>query len=308
MSAPSGFLAEMTTILFRLRPRGAALRSPDDMVAERLLSGLDAWPDASPSQQALAHIFEAASRPGTGPELSGEAAAVDAFLLVVAPPCALTRTWRGKRPLARRAPVLATAITTALFAGVFGTAAAGALPAPLQQFAHTTFGAPTPPPGRPAPSLTGSRTSDSGTPTLSTTASHPAASPGSSGKTVSESAMPTDSPNAHATAPSSGSGNGNGNGGNGKGNGQGTNGTGNGGTQNGTGTANGNGSGGSANGSGGSANGKGNANANGAGNGNANGISKGTANGGNGTGSGKLHPKANANGSSGNGNGGNGSS
>jgi hypothetical protein len=293
MRAPSGFLAEMTTILFRLRPRGASRLFPDDVVAERLLDGLDAWPHATPSQQALALIFEAAARPGTGPELSGEADAVDAFLLVAAAPCALTRTRIGRRPLARRAPVLATAITTALIAGVYGTAAAGALPAPLQRFAHTTFGAPTPAPGRPAPSLTGSRPSDSGTPALSSTASHRAASPGRSGKTVSESASPTDSP-----APSPGSGNGNGNGGNGKGNGQGANGTGNG-TQNGTGTANGNGSG---SGSGGSANGNGNAN--GKGNANANG----SANSGNGTSSGKLHAKTNANGGNGNGNAGNGKS
>jgi hypothetical protein len=188
MRAPGGFLAKMLP-LSRFRSPGAAGRSLDDAIAERLLAGQNACPDASPSQQALALIFKAAARPGTGPELSGEATAVDAFILAATALHAQARARTGKRPLARRTPVLAAAITTALIAGLYGTAAADVLPAPLQRLAHITFGAPAP--GRPAPALTGPPHSGGSTPTLSGTASHPATSPVSTGKTSGQSPSPT---------------------------------------------------------------------------------------------------------------------
>ena len=79
MRTPGGSVAEMH-FLSRLLPRRAARRSPDEAIAERLLTGQDAGPGASPAQHALELALLAAARPGTERELSGESAAVAAFV------------------------------------------------------------------------------------------------------------------------------------------------------------------------------------------------------------------------------------
>lgn len=200
MPASNGLLAKMLHFP-RLRWPGAPGRSLDDAIAERLRAGLDPCPDASRSQQALALVLKAAAQPGTERELADEAAAIDAFLLATSP----LRTRAGKqtlkRPHVRKTPVLVAAITTALVAGLCGTVAADVLPAPLQRFAHSTFGAPAP--GRPAPARTGPSHSGGGVPTLSVITSHPVPRTGDTGKISGQSASPAISGAKTPTAPTS---------------------------------------------------------------------------------------------------------
>jgi hypothetical protein len=151
----------------------------------------------------LALVLKAAARAGTERELSGEAAAIDAFMLATSPLRTRAVKQTLKRPHARKTPVLVAAITTALVAGLCGTAVADALPSPLQRFAHSTFGAPAPAPGWPAPALTGPSHSGSGEPTLSVTASHPVPSNGDTGKISGKSASPATSGVKTPTAPTS---------------------------------------------------------------------------------------------------------
>jgi hypothetical protein len=255
MRAPNGFLAKMA-LFSRFRSHDVVGWSPDDAIATRLLADQDAGPDASPSQQALALILKAAAQPGTEPELSAQAAAIDAFILATKTPRARVGTRAGKPLLARRTPVLATAITAVLIAGVCGTAAANALPAPLQRFAHITFGAPAP--DRPALAPTDPQHSHDGS-TRSVRASQSAPSRVSNRKPTGHSTSPagkakaTKAPTSKApTSAASSSGNSNGGNGNaGNGNGNGGNGNGNGGNGNGNGgTGNGNGTGGNGTGTG----------------------------------------------------------
>jgi hypothetical protein len=192
MPASSGLLAKMLNFP-RTRWAGAPRRSLDEALAERLRAGLDPCPDASRSEQALALILKAAAQPGTERELSGEEAAIDAFVLAAMPlhTRAVKRT--TERPDPRKTPILVAATTTALVAGLCGTAVANALPSPLQRFAHSTFGAPAPAPDWPTPALTSPSHSASGAPTLSVTASHLVPSTGYTGKTSGQSASPTPS-------------------------------------------------------------------------------------------------------------------
>ena len=231
MRTPDGSDAEMD---FRSRflPRRAARRSSDEAIAERLLACEDAGPGASPAQHALALTLLAAARPGTERELSGEAAAVAAFVRVAA--ASGTHAKPRTAPGARRAPVLAAGIMATVVVALCGTAVAGALPGPLQRIAHTTFGAPAPGhPGHPVPAV-GASTASTGASPILTTASHPAASPGGTamtsgnsasapGKVKKTTATPSSlatTPGSSATATSTPSNNGNGNG-NGKGHGKG---------------------------------------------------------------------------------------
>jgi len=144
MRAFSGSLAEM---FFRRHPAGRS--SPEEAMAERLLAGRGAGPGAPSGHQAVERVLAAAARPATRRELSGEAAAVTAFLRAARANEARARHGRhGKRPAARRPAYKLPAVTAALmmvmFLAIGGTAAAGALPGPLQRLAHTTFGAPAP--------------------------------------------------------------------------------------------------------------------------------------------------------------------
>jgi hypothetical protein len=202
MPAFSGFLARMLHFLRFCRP-AAPGRSLDDAIAERLRAGLDPCPDASRSQQALALVLKAAAEPGTERELSGEAAAIDAFILATSSLRTRAIEQTLKHPHARKTPVLVGAITTALVAGLCGTAVADALPAPLQRFTHSTFGAPAPAPGSPAPALTGPSHSGSGAPTLSVTTSRPVPNTGDTGKISGQGAIPATSGAKTPTAPTS---------------------------------------------------------------------------------------------------------
>jgi hypothetical protein len=132
---------------------------PDAATAERLLSGHGADPGAASDERELALVLAAAARPATARELSGEQAAVAAFELAISESRSAGRAWtrpgaRTRRlPRPRRVSVLVAGGVLALAAALGGTAAANALPAPLQKMAHTVFGAPAPAPAVPRPSV-----------------------------------------------------------------------------------------------------------------------------------------------------------
>ena len=202
---PSNALLSKMLHFARLRWPGAPGRSLDDAIAERLRVGLDPCPDGSRSEQALALVLKAAAQPGTERELSDEAAAIDAFMLAISPLRSRAVKQTPKRRHARKTAVLVVTIPAALVAGLCGTAVADALPAPLQRFAHSTFGAPAP--VWPAPALTGPSHGNTGAPTLSVTASHLLPSTGNIGKIPGPSAGPATSaaktPTASTSAASS---------------------------------------------------------------------------------------------------------
>ena len=104
--------------------------------AERLLSGHGAGPDAPEEQQALAMMLGHAAGPASTQELAGEVSAVAVFSLL--------QEQKTRRARARRRPVLAACASAAIAMALSGTAAADALPAPMQRVAHDTFGAPAP--------------------------------------------------------------------------------------------------------------------------------------------------------------------
>ena len=201
-------------------------------MTERLLAGRGAGPAAPSGHQALERVLAAASRPATRRELSGEAAAVAAFLVASRTNGSPARHRRhGRRPVARRPayrlPAITAALTMMVCLVIGGTAAAGALPAPLQRLAHTTFGAPAPV-GTGGPAV-GNRQDGNGTPSPATTASRRAATRGDSGSTAAPSAggdnaqgqqEPTPAPTATPSTTKTSDGQENGNG-QGTGNGQG---------------------------------------------------------------------------------------
>jgi len=183
MRAFSGSLAEM---FFHRRP--ASRPSPEEAMAERMLAGRGAGPGAPPGQQALEQVLAAAAGPATQRELSGEVAAVAAFLLAVRPNGSHARHRRHtSRPMARRPAYKLPAVTAALVMmmvlAIGGTAAAGALPGPLQRLAHTTFGAPAPV-GTGRPPVVGNPQDRQGTSSPATTASRAAATSGGAGGTA----------------------------------------------------------------------------------------------------------------------------
>ena len=232
MGRLSGFLAKMPFISHVLsRPARLSL---DEVIAERLLAGQDAGPEASPAQRTLAVALRAAARPGTEQELSTEAANVAAFVTAVrtagaartAGAGATARPRSGRPP--RRIPLMAAGMLATIVLAVCGTAVAGALPAPLQQLAHT-FGAPAPDqPGHPAPVISGSSGETGLAPSPAASAGYPTASPPSTPQTHGKSASApgqtkatattATTPAASPTATATSTGNGN-SGGNGKGNG-----------------------------------------------------------------------------------------
>jgi hypothetical protein len=140
MSMSNGSPSEMPNL-----PRFSTRQLPDAACAEGLLAGRGVAPGAPAGQQALARMLEIAASPATDRELAGEAAAMAAFARVTSHPGshragARPRTVPASRRLARLTLALAACVTV-----LGGTAAAtGALPAPIQEVAHVTFGAPAP--------------------------------------------------------------------------------------------------------------------------------------------------------------------
>jgi hypothetical protein len=128
-------------------PRHARDQSVPGVALDRLLAGDFATERAIPEVQALADLLSTAAGPASDRELAGQAAAVAAF--------ARERDLSGHRhpaAAARRRSMLATFLGTKLaaaaaagaigFGGLAAAAYAGALPEPIQDFAHQTVGAP----------------------------------------------------------------------------------------------------------------------------------------------------------------------
>lgn len=192
-------LAEMWSFVFR-RSR----LSSDEATAERLLARQSLGRGAPASQRTLELVLAAAAGPATGRELTGETAAVNAFLT------ALPQPGMARRRSPRRVPVLAAGVMIVALVAVAATAEAGALPAPLQQLAHQAINAPAPSPTphgpQPGPGATGTHPAPAGSglnqqthtgkPTATPKPTHTSASPsdGSGQPSGTPSANPTVTP------------------------------------------------------------------------------------------------------------------
>jgi len=131
----------------RSAARSAGRRPLTAADTERLLAGHEARPEAATAHHLLAGLLDSAAGPASDQELAGEVAAVAAFVLVSG----------GRAPrwaVVRRGPVIAAGIAAAMVVGLSGAAAADALPAPIQELAHATFGAPAPRHSVPPPRTT----------------------------------------------------------------------------------------------------------------------------------------------------------
>jgi hypothetical protein len=148
--------------------RRASGQPPTVADSERLMAGRAIHPEAPALQHALAGLLDYAAGPGSAQELAGEAAAVAAFRLVVS-----ERRARSARPraFARPGRVIGAGLAAAAVVAFSGAAAADELPAPVQELAHTTFGAPAPSHAAPGPAGTSPALSPSARP-------DPTASPG----------------------------------------------------------------------------------------------------------------------------------
>ena len=111
-----------------------------------LLAGAEPAEGLAPGLQPLADALAALTARPASDELAGEAAALAEFENRVGVPVPVSRSRHRRHPLLTSllsARAAAAAAVAALGLGGFATAAfAGALPAPAQQFAHHTFGAP----------------------------------------------------------------------------------------------------------------------------------------------------------------------
>ena len=144
MSGPVGYGGEMPEFPF---PRRTSDQTVPGVALDRLLDGEFVTEQAMPAVEALADLLAAAAGPPSDRELSGQTAATAAF--------ARERD-AGRKPrpatAARRRSMLATLLGTKLaaaaaagalgFGGLAAAAYAGALPEPIQDFAHQTVGAP----------------------------------------------------------------------------------------------------------------------------------------------------------------------
>jgi hypothetical protein len=144
MSGPGGYGGDMPEFPF---PRRAGDQPVPGVTLDRLLDGEFATERASRDVDALADLLSAAAGPPCDRELSGQTAALAAF----------AREWdvgdqRHCAAATGRRSMLATLLSTKLaaaaaagaigFGGLAAAAYAGALPEPIQDFAHQTVGAP----------------------------------------------------------------------------------------------------------------------------------------------------------------------
>jgi hypothetical protein len=109
-----------------------------------LLAGAQLPPDSPPEFQPVADVLAALKAGPARDELAGEAAALTEFRegLGVPGPGRRSRRRPGLLPSLSARAAIAAAVAAMSLSGLATAAYAGALPAPLQTFAHTTFGAP----------------------------------------------------------------------------------------------------------------------------------------------------------------------
>ena len=141
MSGPGASSGEMPELPF-------AGSEQDEPLLDMLLTGQPLPPDAAGQLHDLAGMLASLTGPAGPGELAGEAAARSAFARVAAPPRV---SGDGRLPARRRPAWLYTRVKARLAAplaavalGLGGGAAAyaGALPSPIQDFAHHLIGAP----------------------------------------------------------------------------------------------------------------------------------------------------------------------
>jgi hypothetical protein len=118
---------------------------------ERLLDGHGAHREAPAVQHVVAGLLDIAAGPANDQELAGEAAAVAAFVRATGERAARSERFRRR---ARPGRAIAAAIAAAVVVAFSGAAAADALPWPIQELAHRTFGAPAPRPSGTLPKAT----------------------------------------------------------------------------------------------------------------------------------------------------------
>jgi hypothetical protein len=136
-------------------PRLSSRESLGPAAAEGLLDGRGVPANAPAGQHALARLLEIAGGPGSDSELAGQAVAMAAFTRATAPAGAHRSARRKRRPLASHLTAKLALCAGACVTALGGAAAyASALPAPLQELAHVTFGAPAPRHAAPAPHAT----------------------------------------------------------------------------------------------------------------------------------------------------------
>jgi hypothetical protein len=120
----------------------------EDASLAALLAGAELPAGSPPELQPLSDVLAPLTAGPASDELAGEAAALAVFRTRVGVPVPASRSHHRRHPLLTSllpARAAAAAAVAALGAGGFATAAfAGALPAPAQQFAHHTIGAPAP--------------------------------------------------------------------------------------------------------------------------------------------------------------------
>jgi hypothetical protein len=128
----------------------------EDASLAALLAGGELPAGSPPELQPLSDVLAALTAGPASDELAGEAAALAVFRNQAGVPVPAHRSRHRRHPLPASllsARGVAAAAVAALSIGGFATAAfAGALPAPAQQFAHHTIGAPAP--DRPQPAGT----------------------------------------------------------------------------------------------------------------------------------------------------------
>ncbi len=142
MSGSNGYGGEMPEFPY---PRPAGERPLPGVELDWLLAGEVPAEPRSPEVDALARLLVAAAAPASERELADETEAIADFVRL--------RDAGGQQyPAARRRSMLATFLSTKLatavaagalgFGGMAAAAYAGALPEPIQDFAHQTVGAP----------------------------------------------------------------------------------------------------------------------------------------------------------------------
>ena len=120
----------------------------DDATLAALLAGTDLPPGGGAGLQPVADVLAALGAPAGSDELAGEAVAMAEFRHRFGVPTPTPCRSRRRRPtlitslLSAKAAAVAAIAAVGVGAAATTAAFAGALPGPLQQFAHQTFGAP----------------------------------------------------------------------------------------------------------------------------------------------------------------------
>ena len=128
----------------------------EDAALAALLAGMELPPDAGAGLQPVADVLATLGAQPGGDELAGEAVAMAEFRHRFGVPAPKPHLSRRRRPnlltslLSAKAAAAAAIAAVSLSAAATTAAFAGALPDPLQQFAHHAIGAPAAHQGQPA--------------------------------------------------------------------------------------------------------------------------------------------------------------